>query len=106
WRSPPRTRRRSMEATRQSCWDCELAQPYLSLHRLDKPGRVVADALFEDINHIANLGRRGDGIALDHHQVGRFSRRDAPILIVGTEDLGPVGGKDLDGLYRREPGLQ
>ena len=66
---------------------------------------VVADAAFEDEADVADDGRGGGEVAVEHDEVGAFADGDGAASVEFAEDLGAIGRHDLDDLDRRETGF-
>src|SRR5262245_58686376 len=82
-----------------------LPNPHLTLHALDQLLRVVADTLSEDERHVVDVGRRVDGIPLDHGEIGDLARLDRPVPTGFAEQCGAVRAHDPYRFLGREASL-
>ena len=80
-------------------------QPDSAAGGLDQLGGVVAHAVLENGLHVLNVGNVFRRIAFDDDDVGLLAGDDAADLVGNAEPLRAVEGSDLNGLNRREAGL-
>src|SRR5262245_25464177 len=81
------------------------ADPDLAAHRLDEPGRVVADAVLEHDLDVLDVGDALRRISLHEDEVGAASLPQGAEVRLPAHEAGPVLRRDLDRLDRRESRL-
>src|SRR2546425_5720736 len=74
-------------------------------HRLQELGRIVSHAVLEHDLDVLDIRDATSWIALHHHQVRVLANGDRADLILAAEKGRAVQGRDVNGLDRREPGL-
>src|SRR5579864_2025505 len=80
------------------CFAFELVESYRAANRLNQFCRIISDAILENDFHLLDVLDFRGGVAVNHSEVGGFSRGQRANAIVFSEEFRAILRGDMNGL--------